>query len=256
MSSFNLYKRMLSSPKTAISLCTVLCLTLCLSGLTACDVIVPPTRPPESQILAQDNYAFDNIDLLDYSFIGITRIDCPLINSALTGSGICAPHNTVVGQLVHCSLAYPYEDLEFGCIDSGEVPSVYFKMTASKDAQNQAFPKEFGACKPAQAGPAAGEQPRYTTDPGYKVCLFEGSPKISAGILSSNDNDARPVGLYLDLAKTEQDIDAMTQQNAFSGPYTLMLDARYLEPEDKERAFKTVFELFNVYRHSAAENQP
>jgi len=241
-----------SNTITVSKLSLLLSLMLSIPLFAACDLVVPPKRPPESQILSQSNYAFDNINLLDYSFTGITRLDCPLISSALTGSGICAPHKTVVGKIVHCDLEYPYQTLEFGCLTDDEVPAAYVKLVAAKDAKNQTFPDSFGSCTPAQAGPAAGEEPRYATDPGYKVCLFEGSPTIAAGALSSNDSDARPIGLYLDFSETQSDdYQNMAQNNAYAGPYTLMLDARYLSPEDRERAFKTVFELFKVYRNSA-----
>ena len=237
--------------KFLISVSTLFALVV----LSACDVVLPPTHALEPQTLTQTDYAWKNIDLRDYYFIGVTRIDCPMVLSYLTGSGICKPAKTPVGSAVNCPLSFPYETLQVGCLMADDVPAVYVTLTAKKEARDIVLSQRIGRCQYAAAGPAVGESPRYQTDRGYKVCLFEGSDKISSGRLSSQDESARPIGLYLDFSQTPMaDVETMAEADKFNGPFTITLDARYFENDERERAFKTIFELFKIYQDSGEES--
>ncbi len=224
----------------------LLSLTLGAMTLTGCDIVVPPDRPLEEKLLLPTDYVFKTIDYLAYEFIGVTRVDCPKVASAFSGTGRCLPAKSPKGATYVCPLAAPFDKLEMGCLTTDEVPAVYLRITWNADAKNIAFPQSFGACQPSFVGPAAGQPERYPTDPGHKVCLFEGSETMIGGRLSANDDTARPIGMYLDLAQT--DLTPDTVKAPFHGPVELVMDARYFEPEDREKAYQTMFKMLDVYR--------
>ena len=184
-----------------------------------------------------------------------TRINCPKVSSVLTGSGVCQPVKTPKGSLVHCPLAPPFESLDFGCLTSDDTPAVYVRFTTLPEATSVPLPEVFGTCRPDGAGPAVGEPPRYTTDEGYHVCLLDGNDRVPSGKLSSNDANARPVGLYLDYTQAHiasAAIEDMARQGAFSGRFSLVLDTVYLAPEERKKAFESLKDIFTFYRQFAA----
>lgn len=183
-----------------------------------------------------------------------TRINCPKVGSVLTDSGVCKPVNTARGQLIRCPLAAPFETLEFGCLTADETPAVYVRFTTLPSAESVPVPSVLGTCQPESAGPIVGDAPRYKTDDGYKVCLLSGNEHLPAGALSTDDRDARPVGLYLDYsgsAIAPEAIEKMAQKNAFSGRFSLVLDTVYFNAEDRKRAFEALRDVFTIYRQFA-----
>ncbi len=187
-----------------------------------------------------------------------TRINCPKVSSVLTDSGVCQPVNTAIGQLVRCPLAAPFETLEFGCLTADDTPAVYVRFTTLPGAEKIPIPSVLGECQLAVAGPVVGEAPRYKTDDGYKVCLLSGNERMPSGALSSEDRDARPIGLYLDYsysAVAPEAIESMAKANAFSGRFSLVLDTVYFDAEDRKRAFEALRDVFTIYRQFAPPHE-
>jgi len=222
--------------------------------LTGCDIIIPPSPPIVPDILTPTDYAWDGMDLARARFLGVLRIDCGTVVSKLQASGHCVPRATPIGRLIHCPLSAPAGQLVFGCVGGDPVPAVYMRLSWQDEAESLRFLEAFGACRVAGAGPAAGEDPRFPTDPGYKVCLFEPYAQ-----LTYPEVFARPAGLYLDFAQSTASLSqlrAWAQDQVFNAPLDLVIDARFLDDEGRSRAFELVFDAFAFYRGQGRQADP
>ena len=117
------------------------------------------------------------------------------------------------------------------------------------------FKPLLGACDLQYAGPSAGEPSRYTTDFGYKSCLFMQKAPYSA--LWGETSSLRPTGLYLDLSLNAASVDALRSQSSdviFDAPATLVMDARFLNDEQRIQALQDVNLIFSFYRSFATQS--
>lgn len=227
----------------------------------ACDLIIPPDRPPESTKLSANDFAFQYAKIeRDHTFIGVERIDCPVLQSAFSKYGKCTPKKFPMGAGITCPLLFPGKTLDFACLSGDEddpdhIPAVYAKLTFDEKTKNIPFKFAFDKCTPFAAGPLVGEPPRYPTDNGIKVCLFDRFAPYST--LHERDSSAIPAGLYVDLSNQDIPYDSLAAhaENAvFNAPAELVLDSRLLDKEQKKQSFKDVFELFDFYTTFAGQS--
>ena len=150
--------------------------------------------------------------------------------------------------MIECPLQYPASSLEFGCIEHDDVPDLMVRMTFDIKAGTMDF-SSFGRCTIVGEGPAAGQPPRFKTDSGYKVCLFDQT--APPGQLTDSGKSQRPGAFYLDLSDNAAPLDELTKQSQFTmfnPPVTLVLDTRFLATADREKAFNQVTQIFDYYR--------
>lgn len=146
---------------------------------SGCFLLTPEDPPLETKTLYPNDFAWNEIDLrINPEYYPDKPLDCPAIQSILTGTGRCLPKSLPFGAAIECPLAYPAETLVLACITTGEekIPAAYLRLKWSNNAKNITLGDKFGSCQMSQAGPLANEKLRYPTDPGYKVCLFEPNP--------------------------------------------------------------------------------
>lgn len=229
--------------------------------LCACDLIIPPDKPPEPTRLSANDFAFQNAKIeREHTFIGVERIDCPVLQSAFSKYGKCTPKKFSMGAGITCPLLFPGKTLDFACLsgdadDPDQVPAVFAKLTFDEKTKNIPFKFAFGKCTPFAAGPLVGEPPRYPTDQGIKVCLFDGFAPYST--IHDRGNASLPAGLYLDLSPLDIPYDALIARSetaVFDAPVELVLDSRLLDKEQKKQSFKDVFELFDFYTTFAGQS--
>ncbi|MBQ9816294.1 MAG: hypothetical protein IJM59_02340 [Proteobacteria bacterium] len=225
-----------------------------LLAANACNLLTPEDPPLEPKILNQTDFAWDELDIaVKYEFIQVPRIDCPKIQSELTGSGKCLPKTIPIGSGIECPLEYPAKSLFFSCISGEDAPIVFARLEWSDNAKNIDFSHPFGPCRFAQAGPLAGEPPRYTTDPGYKVCLFEKTP--TPGSLRGQEGSERPAGMFIDLSQNTLSMEELNKYitlQFIDAPAAFVMDSRFLNEEERIQALKDVLTIFSFYRRLPA----
>ncbi len=226
------------------------------AALAACGIVLPPDPPPEETLTAPGDFVWKDIEIArDYEFIGVTRIDCPKIISKFTGHGKCRPTALPFGAAVGCHLAHPGDNLQMACIDDGDVPAVYLRIQWAGTAGKIAFSDAFGACSYALAGPAAQSEPRFDADKGYKVCLFDEFAPYSK--LRGQRRAQIPTGLYADFSNADFLPAAGAQKNdrpVFENPDALVLDARMLDPGERQTAFGHLHNVFEFYSNMGNAN--
>lgn len=226
--------------------------------LPACDIIVPPDPPLESQDVSPDDFAWVQLDITQkYEYIDVARIDCPKIATALASFGKCLPVMLPIGPATECPMAYPAKKLQLACLtDQTDTPAVYARLELDSKAMNLDFQTTFGPCEFIGLGPAAGQTSRYATDTGFKACLFKQKAPYS-GLYG--DSDARPMGLYLDVSdnpKSPEQLKQSAQNAQFDAPAALMMDARFLNKKDRIQALNDLNLIFSFYRSFAPKAEP
>ncbi len=227
-----------------------------IAALSACDIVLPPDPPPEETLTTPGDFVWKDIEIArEHEFIGVTRIDCPKIISKFTGHGKCRPTALPFGSAVACPLAYPGGNLQMACIDDGDVPAVYLRIQWAETAGKIDFSEDFGACSYALAGPAAQSEPRFAADKGYKVCLFDEFAPYSE--LRGQQGAQIPAGIYADFSKTGFLPGAGAKKNdrpIFDNPDALVLDARLLDPAERQAAFGHLRNVFEFYSNMNKTN--
>lgn len=225
---------------------TICALCLC----CGCQLLTPPDPPLEDPILRPDAYAWLEFDIVqEYEYIDVPRIDCNKIESLLSGSGRCVPVHKAFGKLYECPLESPASRFYFACFSDTELPAVYARFEFEPNAKNIDFSPYLGPCRMAGAGPAAGQLPRYSTDVGFKACLF--TDFSTPGKLLDIDNTQIPAGAFIDFTDNPESLEALTTQAAtqkFHAPLALVMDARYLSKDERIQAFKDLGAFFKPYR--------
>lgn len=221
------------------------CLGLVL-GVMACDVIMPPPPPPGPVSIGPKDFVWAKLDILRSTFKGVARLDCPKISSTLTATGICHPIHTPLGTGLFCPLSAPAESMTFYCITMDKVPAIYVDVRYVSTAKDIDFSSILGACDVKADGPEAGKAARYLTDKGYKACLFDAATVACKSGLQALEGVSRPIGLYLDL--TGNPLTDARIDGPVDGPLGLVLDARLLDEDERQKAFESVFKLFSLLR--------
>lgn len=216
----------------------------------ACNLLVSEDPPLEPTVMAQDDYAWDNIALaIQYEFIDVPRIDCPKIESYLSGSGKCLPKKLPFTTGYECPLKYPAKSLFFSCNITNNEPAIYARLAWDDTLRDIDFGMSLGPCQLEAAGPAIGEKPRFKTDTGYKVCLLENAK--AKGTLKGEPDKRRPAGVFFDLSNNTESVDNLKKQaelKFFNAPADLVIDARLLDENDQIAALEDVFAIFSFYR--------
>ena len=214
-----------------------------------CQLLIPDAPPLENSILMPDDYAWDELDIAkEYAYIGVTRVDCGSMMSAINSTGHCLPEKRPYGSVMVCPLNKPALSLEIGCLDHDQVPDLMVRLVFEKSASAIDF-SELGPCTMVSAGPAVDQKARYRTDIGYKACLFEKT--IPPGQFAGSKGSERPVGVYLDFSENTESMDELTQKAKdlkFDAPVTLILDTRFLDENTRTEAFNHVHQIFDMYR--------
>ncbi len=218
-------------------------------AFSGCYLLTPEDPPLEVKELYPDDFAWDYMDIArEYEFIGVPRIDCPMLESYLKKTGHCEPEKLPFTTVVACPLFFPAEKLEFACIPGENIPAVYARLIWN-DKVHVDFNSGLGACRMVGAGPANGEPERYPTDPGFKACLFESA--IAPGQLLGLTDQERPAGLFFDLSRNTQTIEELAKSTALltvDAPVSLVLDTRLFPEEEREKGLDELVNFFKVYR--------
>ena len=239
--------------------------------LVGCHLLTPGDPELDPPELIPEEVAWDKLDIARVmDFTQIPRIDCPIIKSALTGSGKCLPHKMTIGVGIRCPLVPPASELVFACLTPKDepkgVPAVYFRMTWDRFAKDVAFDRYLGPCHVESAG-LTPETARYDTDTGYRVCIFDETtflrmpdvrqaPETAREFVSAVRPDPvfdRPMGLYLDMrdqAYADDVLSFMAQSRIFDGPLSIVLDSRFLTEDERKQALENVLVLFAMYREA------
>lgn len=232
---------------------SILACFMMIGMLSACDIIAPPDPPFEPKDLRPDDFAWDNLDITQqYEYIQVARIDCPKIQSVLTGSGKCVPVKLPFSAAVECPLSEPAQKLTFACVDdASSVPAVYARLEFGLSSNPIDMKKLLGDCQFVAAGPAIGQPQRYPTDQGFKACLFQ--KKATYSSLKGESNALRPAGMYLDFiqrTETPEQLKAQINANTFKPPIDIVMDARFLNDDERLKAFQDVNLIFQIYRQT------
>ena len=218
--------------------------------VAGCQLLVPEDPPLEIPYMTADDFAWDELDIAqEYTYIGVPRVDCGYMQTALSETGRCTNGTRPYGAVIECHLESPASILEVGCLSHDDSPDLMVRLNFESNAGDQDL-SSLGKCTVVGEGPAAGEPARYVTDTGYKACLIEDAE--FGGILVGTGKFQRPGGLFIDLSHTPQtlqELRSQTENMTFDARAEIVLDTRLMEESKRAEYFGAAGRIFDFYRH-------